>query len=119
MTEHLGLLPFVPSGKDFEKSRALFKELGFTELWSAEGYCGFQQGAAKFILQAFDDEAFAGNLMIKVEVRDLDAWWEEIAAKDLSSQFPGVRMRPPTDFPWGREVHLTDLAGVCWHVGLP
>jgi hypothetical protein len=21
------------------------------------------------------------------------------------------------EFPWGREVHFIDLAGVCWHVG--
>ena len=119
MTEFLGLLPFVPSGKDFEKSRALFKALGFRELWSAEGYSGFHQGAARFILHAFDDEAFAANLMVKVEVADLDAWWEAAVAKDLPGRFPGVRMKAPTDFPWGREAHLIDLAGVCWHFGVP
>lgn len=118
MVEFLGLLPFVPSGRDFEKSRAFFKELGFQELWSAEGYSGFQRGAAKFILQANDDEAFAGNLMMKVEVENLDLWWDEVSAKDLPGRFPGVRAKPPTDFPWGREAHLIDLAGVCWHVGL-
>jgi hypothetical protein len=119
MTEFLGLLPFVPSGKDFEKSRALFEELGFQELWSAGGYCGLQRGAARFILQDFDDEAFASNLMMKVEVDDLDLWWEETRAKDLPARFPGVRVKPPTDFPWGREAHLIDLAGVCWHFGPP
>jgi len=117
--EPVGLAPFVPGGSDFAKSRALFRELGFEELWSNDGYVGFQQGRAKFILQDFDDASFAGNLMIKIEVLDLDAWWQTVAGKDLSDRFPGLRLRPPTEFPWGREVHFIDLAGVCWHVGLP
>jgi hypothetical protein len=28
-----------------------------------------------------------------------------------------LRITPPTDFAWGREVNFIDLAGVCWHVG--
>src|SRR5262245_17529969 len=119
MSEALGLVPFVPSGKDFDGSRALFQALGFQELWAADGYVGFRSGGAKFILQKFDDEAFASNLMIRVDVPDLDAWWSETEAKRLDSRFPGFRIKPPTDFPWGRESHFIDLAGVCWHVGQP
>lgn len=66
--EPVALLPFVPGGKDFERSRALFRELGFEE---------------------------------------------------LPKKFSGFQAKPPTEFPWGREVHFVDLAGVCWHVGLP
>jgi hypothetical protein len=29
----LSLLPFVPSGKDYDGSRRLFAELGFEEIW--------------------------------------------------------------------------------------
>jgi hypothetical protein len=46
----------------------------------------------------------------------LDLYWSELAAKNLESSFPGAKLREPTDFPWGREIHLIDLAGVCWHV---
>lgn len=119
MVEPVALLPFIPGGKDFERSRALFRELGFEELWANAGYVGFRCGAAKFILQDFDDPTFAGNLMIKIELLDLDAWWQEVATKDLAHKFSGFQMKPPTEFPWGREVHFIDLAGVCWHVGLP
>lgn len=117
MSKLLGLVPFVPSGRDFDRSRALFRELGFSELWSAEGYVGLECGAARFILQAFDAPAFAANLMIRLDVDDLDAWWREVSAKELPRQFPEFRINPPRDFPWGREVHFIDLAGVCWHVG--
>jgi uncharacterized glyoxalase superfamily protein PhnB len=33
-------------------------------------------------------------------------------------RYPGTRAKEPTDYPWGnREVHLIDVAGVCWHFG--
>jgi hypothetical protein len=95
------------------------RELGFDQLWEQNGYAGFGSGQAQFILQDLDQPAFASNLMIKIDMPDLDAWWIELTAKNLSDRFPGVRLKPPTDYPWGREVHLIDLAGVCWHFGLP
>ena len=36
--------------------------------------------------------------------------------KRLEETYPAFRMKSPTDFPWGREVHFIDPAGVCWHV---
>jgi catechol 2,3-dioxygenase-like lactoylglutathione lyase family enzyme len=111
------LAPFVPGGPDFGKSRDLFRELGFEETWSSDGYVGFRSGGATFILQDLDEPAFAANLMIRVDVPDLDASWATVSAKELPALFPGVRLKPPTAFPWGREVHFIDLAGVCWHVG--
>lgn len=111
------LLPFVPSGSDFEASRRLFVELGFEEVWASDDYAGFRNGHARFILQKFDNEEFAGNFMIRLDVPDLDAWGRAVSGKELPKQFPGLRINPPADFPWGREVNFIDLAGVCWHVG--
>jgi predicted enzyme related to lactoylglutathione lyase len=54
--------------------------------------------------------------MITFEVDDLDVYWSEIESKDLPRRSPNARTRPPTDFPWGREVHIVDPGGVCWHV---
>ena len=54
--------------------------------------------------------------MITLEVTDLDAYWAELQGKDLAQAFAGVRLRPPTQFPWGREIHIIDPGGVCWHV---
>ncbi len=113
----VALAPFIPSGKDYDASRRLFAELGFEEEWESGGYAGLRNGAAQFILQRFDDEAFAANLMVRIDVGDLDAWWEATSAKRLPERYPGFRIKPPTQFAWGREVHFIDLAGVCWHVG--
>jgi hypothetical protein len=112
------LRPFVPSGKRYEEGRRLFADLGFEELWEKDGYAGFASGHAGFILQALEDEKFAGSLMIRIDVDDLDAWWTAVSGKRLESKYPGFRIRPPDDYPWGREVMFIDLAGVCWHVGL-
>lgn len=119
MIEPVALIPFIPSGKDFTRSRELFRELGFEELWASDGYVGFQAGSAKFILQDFNNPEFASNLMVKIEVLELDVWWREIEAKRLPEKFSEFRIKPPTDYPWGREVNFIDLAGVCWHVGRP
>jgi hypothetical protein len=110
------LAPFVPSGADYEASRRLFRELGFTEEWENDGYAGFRSGDARFILQRLDARDFASNYMLRIVVPDLDAWWQAIAARNLDVTFPGFRIKPPADFPWGREVNFIDLAGVCWHV---
>jgi hypothetical protein len=113
------LLPFVPSGSDYEASRRLFADLGFDELWENGGCAGFRNGDAQFILQKYDVKEFAENLMMRLNVADLDAWWQAVSQKSLDKAYPGVRIAPPKDFPWGREVNFIDLAGVCWHVGAP
>ncbi|MGH7725616.1 MAG: VOC family protein [Candidatus Eiseniibacteriota bacterium] len=114
----LSLLPFVPSGTDYEASRRLFKDLGFEEVWENSGYAGFRNGDAQFILQKYEDQHFAENFMVRLNVNDLDAWWHVVSEKRLDEKYPKVKIRPPEVFPWGREVNFTDLAGVCWHIGV-
>ncbi len=106
--------PFVPSGSDFQKSRQLFLELGFQINWENDELIGFENNGCRFFLQKYDAKDFAENFMLSVKVDDLDEFWREISAKNLTEKF-GVKLSPPEDFPWGREVNLIDIAGVCWH----
>jgi hypothetical protein len=106
--------PFIPSGSDFEGGKQLFLALGFRINWQASDYVGFQRDSCKFILQKYNDKAFAENLMMRVGVSDLDSFWQELTQKELHKTF-GIKVKEPTVFPYGREVHLIDLAGVCWH----
>ena len=105
---------FVPSGKDFQKSRQLFVELGFTIAWEAADYIGFENNGCRFILQNFDNKEFAENFMMSVKVDDLDMFWEKISELNLPEKY-GVKLKEPTVFPWAREVNMIDIAGVCWH----
>lgn len=110
------LYPFVPSGPDFGRSLEFFAELGFEKVWQQDGLAGLRFGGAYFLLQDINVPEWQSNQMITFEVADLDAYWSELEAKDLASSFAGVRLRPPTGFPWGREIQFIDPGGVCWHV---
>jgi hypothetical protein len=110
------LYPFVPSGPHFARSIEFFAALGFEKQWEGGGLAGLRFGGAYFLLQDIDVPEWQKNQMITFEVSDLDAYWAEMEAKGLENAFLGVKFREPTEFPWGREVHIIDQAGVCWHV---
>ena len=110
----LSLEPFVPSGKAFDKSKELFIELGFSIQWDAGDYVGFASNDCKFILQRYDNVSFAENLMINVRVENADEFWQMVKDKKLEETF-GIKVAPPRRQPYGKEVNLIDLAGVCWH----
>jgi len=110
------LYPFVPSGPQFARSIEFFNALGFHVEWQGEGLVGLRFGWAFFLLQDIDAPEWQKNQMVVFEVHDLDLYWSELEAKDLASAFPGVSLGPPTEFPWGREIHIIDPGGVCWHV---
>ena len=112
--EFLSLEPFVPSGKNFEGSKQLFQELGFTVNWDAGDYVGFQKDGCRFILQRYDEVGFAENFMLSVKVTDVEAFWREVTEKKLVEKF-GIRLGKPTVMPYGKEVNIIDIAGVCWH----
>src|SRR6266496_4885949 len=110
----ISLEPFVPSGSDFNSSKQLFQELGFVINWDAGDYIGFQRDECKFILQNYDNKEFAENFMINVRISNADEFWKEVNEKQLPKKF-GIRVGNPTKQPYGKEVNLIDIAGVCWH----
>ena len=112
--QFLSLEPFIPSGNNFDAAKNLFVELGFKINWDAGDYIGFEQDGCKFILQKYDNKAFAENLMINVKVDDVQAFRNSLMEKKLPEKF-GIRIGEITNQPYGMEVNLIDMAGVCWH----
>ena len=110
----LSLAPFIPSGADFNKSRALFQAIGFDITWDQGDYVGFGKDGCIFILQKYDDKHFAENLMLSVKVSDAEEFYNLMIEKQIPQKF-GVRISKPMQQPYGKEVNLIDLAGVCWH----
>ena len=110
----LSLAPFIPSGPKFEESKQLFTELGFEVTWDSGDYAGFRKDACHFILQHFDNRSFAENLMVTVNVDDVSSFREMMIEKSLPERF-GIRISDIKNQPYGREVNVIDLAGVCWH----
>ena len=110
----ISLEPFIPSGSNVELSKQLFQELGFTINWDAGDYTGFQRDDCKFILQKKDNKDFAENLMLSISISNVDEFWNDLIEKKLAEKF-GIKIGMPTNQPYGREVNVIDLAGVCWH----
>ena len=115
-TQATTLYPFVPSGPHFARAIEFFAALGFEKQWEGGGLAGLRFGGAYFLLQDIDVPEWQKNQMVVFEVKDLDAYWSELKDKGLEGSFPGVKLRPPKAFAWGREMHITDPGGVCWHV---
>ena len=112
--EFLSLEPFVPSGSNFESAKQLFQELGFSINWDSGDYIGFQRDECRFILQKFNNKEFAENFMLSVKISSADEFCKEVINKKLVERF-GIRIGKPTKQPYGIEVNLIDMAGVCWH----
>ena len=112
--QFLSLEPFIPSGSDFDRSKQFFQELGFSIRWDAGDYVGFERDGCKFILQNYTNVEFAQNLMLNVRISNADEFWQEITEKQLPETF-SIRLGKVTNQPYGREVNVIDLAGVCWH----
>ena len=110
----LSIEPFVPSGADFEQSKKLFLDLGFIIDWEVDGYAGFIRDGCRFILQRYDKTEFAQNFMLSVKVDDVEAFKKSVLDKDLQAKY-GIRLGKITQMPYGLEINLIDIAGVCWH----
>lgn len=110
----LSLEPFVPSGSNFEGSKQLFQELGFDISWDAGDYLGFEKDGCKFILQKYDQVEFAQNFMLSVRVTNVEEFRNDILEKKIPERF-GIRVGQVTRQPYGKEVNVIDIAGVCWH----
>jgi hypothetical protein len=108
------LEPFVPSGSNFEGSKQLFLELGFKINWDAGDYIGFERDGCKFILQQYNNKEFAENFMISVKIDNVEEFWKFVIEKKLPERF-GIKISEPSEQPYGKEVNLIDMAGVCWH----
>jgi len=110
----LSLEPFVPSGNNFEGTKQFFQELGFAVSWDAGDYVGFERDGCKFVLQKFDNVEFAQNFMLTVKVDNVADFRNSVIEKKLSERF-GVKVGQVTQQPYGKEVNIIDIAGVCWH----
>ena len=110
----LSIQPFVPSGSNFEGSKQFFLELGFNIRWDAGDYISFEKDGCRFILQNYNNKDFAENFMLTVAVINADEFRKEVIDKQLPQKF-GIRIGEVSDMPYGREVNIIDLAGVCWH----
>ena len=110
----LAIQPFVPSGREFEKAKDFFKDLGFTVRWDGGDYVGYEKDGCRFILQKFDNKEFGENFMLSVAVEDVTAFRQFVLQNKIPEKY-GIRISEVLNQPYGKEVNIIDMAGVCWH----
>ena len=52
--------------------------------------------------------------MLSVKVSSVEEFRKSVLEKELPQKY-GIRIGQITQQPYGREVNIIDIAGVCWH----
>lgn len=112
----VSLRPFI-GAKDYDVSRQFYRELGFEETVLFPDMCVFTAGSTAFYLQRAYVRQWIDNLMIFMEVKDVEGFWQNVVAMDLPSRFEHVRLVPIRYENWGREFFIHDPSGILWHFG--
>ena len=70
--------------------------------------------AFSYLLQRFEHKEFAENFMISVRISSAEDFRDMVIEKKLTERF-GIRVSGVLQQPYGKEVNVIDLGGVCWH----
>lgn len=112
----ISIRPFIGS-KNFEQSRSFYRDLGFEEVVLFHNMSYFKTKGIGFYLQDAYVKDWIDNTMVFLEVDDVDRYWNELSALDLSSKYVGVRLTSIKQNDWGKECFLHDPCGILWHFG--
>lgn len=112
----ISIRPFIGS-KNFELSRNFYLDLGFKESILFHNMSYFKTDGLGFYLQDSYVKDWVDNLMIFLEVENVDRYWTELLALDLTSKYEDVKLTPIREYDWGKECFMHDPSGILWHIG--
>ncbi|MDI1255644.1 MAG: glyoxalase [Flavobacterium sp.] len=115
-TKALSIRPFI-GAKDFELSRRFYKDLGFEEVVLDPNMSVFKMQDLAFYLQNAYVPDWIDNTMIFVEVDNVDQYFKELSALELTLKYENVKVIPIRHLDWGKECFVHDPSGVLWHFG--
>lgn len=104
--------------KDYNTSRAFYKDLGFEETYQ-EGKLSYFRVTETlgFYLQDYYVKQWINNSMIFLEVDSVDRYWKELNEIEAIKKYKHVRLSPIVENVWGKECFLHDPSGILWHFG--
>lgn len=103
--------------KDYNVSRAFYKDFGFTEIKTSENMSYFKLGDFGFYLQDAYVKDWVDNTMVFLEVENLKQHLENFKKLNLNSKYKGVRISEIHYNDWGNEYFVHDPSGILWHIG--
>ncbi|MDB4904773.1 MAG: hypothetical protein JWQ63_4054 [Mucilaginibacter sp.] len=108
--------PFI-GAKDYELSRSFYRDLGFQENVLSHNLSVFKVDGLAFYLQNAYVKDWIDNSMIFLEVDNVDLYWKELLALNLTAKYEGVKLTAIRELDWGKECFLHDPSGILWHFG--
>ncbi len=108
--------PFI-GAVDFGTSRNFYLDLGFVETVLSNNMSVFKRGELSFYLQDAYVKDWVDNTMIFLEIIDVDHFWTELVALDLTTKYENVKVSPVRTEHWGKECFVHDPSGILWHFG--
>ena len=112
----LSIRPFI-GAKDFDLSRNFYRDLGFEEKILSPNLSVFKTGQLAFYLQDAYIQDWIDNTMLFLEVDNVDRYYNELLALNLTAKYPNVKLTPIRTDHWGKECFLHDPSGILWHFG--
>ena len=108
--------PFVPA-KDFVASKDFYVSLGWAVEWSDVDLALMVNANHRFYLQRYHVKEWAENTMLHITVEDAQASYAQVKTQLESGRFPGARVSPPKQEPYGALVaYVWDPSGVLPHL---
>lgn len=99
--------------KNFEISRAFYKDMGFEESIISNNMSYFRVfSTLGFYLQNTYVKDWIDNSMIFLEVNNLDEYFANLNKLKLVDKYQNVKLVPIRNEAWGRECFLHDPSGV-------
>jgi catechol 2,3-dioxygenase-like lactoylglutathione lyase family enzyme len=108
--------PFI-GAKNFELSRSFYRDMGFQESVIFHNMSYFKMERFGFYLQDAYIKDWIDNTMIFLEVEDVDGFWNDLLALELTAKYKNVKLIPIRNLDWGRECFVHDPSGILWHIG--
>src|SRR5438477_11734729 len=105
------LVVYTPA-EDFEISKSFYAALGFelTEGWGGTMDC--RLGGAVFRLQNYYVKDWAENFMMKLDVDDVDAWYDRVQRVLAENTYGDARVAPPEMVGDTKLMDVVDPCGV-------
>jgi len=77
----------------------------------------FHKNNFGFYLQDAYVKDWVDNTMVFMEVENVDQFWDELLALNLTSKFNNIQLKPVRELDLGKECFLHDPSGILWHFG--
>ncbi len=117
MSEAKSLRTFL-GAKDYGRSIRFYETLGF-QVKSIDIKMSLVriENASNFYLQDYYVKEWCENSMMFLEVGDLESHWKKTQSKNLTVEFPEVKISEIQHSDWGSEYFIHDPSGILWHIG--